>query len=42
MSDRIIVMSIGRIVAEMPADEATEEAVMAAATKDSRITEAVL
>ena len=34
MSDRIVVMSRGRLVAEMPGDGASEEAIMAAATKD--------
>lgn len=38
MSDRILVISRGRIVAEIPADEASEEAVMVAATKDIRKT----
>jgi len=33
MSDRIVVMSQGRIVAEMPGSEATEEAIMSAATR---------
>ena len=42
MSDRILVVSIGRVVAEMPAAEASEEAVMAAATRDLRTTEAML
>lgn len=34
MSDRILVMAGGRIVAEIPGNEATEENIMAAATKD--------
>lgn len=34
MSDRIIVMAEGRIVAEMPWQQASEEVIMAAATKD--------
>lgn len=34
MSDRILVISRGRIVAEFSGDEATEEKIMAAATKD--------
>jgi ribose transport system ATP-binding protein len=34
MSDRIVVMSHGRIVAEMSGQGASEEAIMAAATKD--------
>ena len=36
MSDRILVISRGRIVAEIPSDDASEEAVMAAATRDLR------
>jgi ribose transport system ATP-binding protein len=39
MSDRILVLSRGRIVAELSADEASEEAVMGAATKDLGVTE---
>ena len=34
MSDRILIISRGRIVAEFPGNEATEEKIMAAATKD--------
>ncbi len=34
MSDRILVMTGGRIVAELPSKDATEEKIMAAATKD--------
>jgi len=39
MSDRIIVMAGGRIVSEFPGQEATEEVIMAAATKDIIIEE---
>ncbi len=39
MSDRIVVISGGRIVAEVPGEIATEEVIMAAATKD-KVTEA--
>ena len=35
MSDRVLVMSHGRIVAEMSGQSASEEAIMAAATKDT-------
>ena len=35
MSNRILVMQSGRIVAEMPRDEATEETILAAATGQS-------
>ena len=42
MSDRILVMSLGRVVAEMLAEEASEEAVMAAATKDLKATDTML
>ena len=34
MADRVLVMHEGRLVAEIPRDEATEETVMAAATGD--------
>lgn len=39
MSDRIVVMSGGRIVAEMPYEAATEAAIMAAATTDVLVEE---
>jgi len=39
MSDRILVMSGGKIVAEFPGDKATEEKIMAATTRDVSKTE---
>jgi rhamnose transport system ATP-binding protein len=36
MADRVLVMHEGRLAADIPRDEATEEAVMAAATGRGR------
>ncbi len=41
MSDRVVVMAEGRIVAELTGAEATEEAIMAAATQGGRVEEMV-
>lgn len=41
MSDRVVVMAEGRIVAELTSEEATEEAIMAAATQGGRVEERV-